>query len=316
MAWLTLPARRRQSCALDPMHSSGRIWADQSLLSCRESLQGGYLARRDLRVGGILQHVSHNGSPETAAASFARQWWRALMTNACALVEDADVLAAHGSTGRAQALLVLAMEELAKARWLYEAAEYQWSRPLGLYGLEPQPAGDIMVPEQLRNRRLPHLTKLQIAEQYASGLGGFWDAARRIEYYQLPDLAAFESAARQRNLDKQAGFYVDRDGEVILSPLEVGAEGIPDLVVLAAQTIEMHLIEDHTRQQEAPDGAAVDSSQDLHWTILPLAHPDEFACFVKRNSTAGAGITCETDEPQPRKPDGVMGTKPAEPEPA
>ncbi|WP_328414753.1 hypothetical protein OG470_21060 [Micromonospora sp. NBC_00389] len=65
------------------------------------------------------------------------------------------------------------MEELAKARWLYEAAEYQWSRPLGLYGLEPQPAGDIVVPEQLRNRRLPHLTKLQTVEQYASGLGGF-----------------------------------------------------------------------------------------------------------------------------------------------
>jgi hypothetical protein len=83
-------------------------------------------------------------------------------------------------------------------------------------------------------------------------------------------------------------------------------------VVLAAQTIEMQLIEDHTRQQDAPDGAPVDSSQDLHWTILPLAHPDEFACFVERNSTAGAAITCETDDPQPRKPDGVMGTKPAE----
>jgi AbiV family abortive infection protein len=159
-------------------------------------LRGGYLARREMRVGGILQPVSDNGSPETVTASFARQWWRALMANACALVEDADVLAAHGSMGRAQALLVLAMEELAKARWLYEAAEYQWSRPLGLYGLEPQPAGKIVVPERLRNRRLPHLTKLQTAEQYASGLGGFWDAARRIEYYQLPDLAAFESAGR------------------------------------------------------------------------------------------------------------------------
>lgn len=238
------------------------------------------------------------------------------MTNACALVEDADFLAAHGSMGRAQALLVLAIEELAKARWLYEAAEYQWSRPLGLYGLEPQPAGNIVVPEQLRNRRLPHLTKLQTAEQYASGLGSFWDAARRIEYYQLPDLAAFESAARQRNLDKRAGFYVDRDDDVILSPLEAGPEGVPDLVVLSAQTIEMHLIEDHTRQQDAPDDAPVDSSQDLHWAILPLAHPDEFACFVERNSTDGPASTRETDDPQPRKPDGTTGTTPAELDPA
>ncbi|MEU1763141.1 AbiV family abortive infection protein [Micromonospora sp. NPDC005652] len=251
--------------------------------------------------------------PETVTALFARQWWRALMSNACALVEDADVLAANGSMGRAQALLVLAMEELAKARWLYGAAEYQWSQPLGLYGLAPQPAGDVVVPEQLRNRRLPHLTKLQTAERYASGLGGFWDTARRIEYYQLPELGAFESAARQRNLDKQAGFYVDRDGDVILSPLDADAEGVPDLVVLAAQIIEMQLIEDHTRQQDAPDGAPVDSSQDLHWKILPLAHPHEFAAFVGRSSATGAPTT-EPDDLLPQEPNGVAGAETAEPD--
>jgi AbiV family abortive infection protein len=239
--------------------------------------------------------VSQSGPAETVSASFARRWWKALMTNACALVDDADVLAAHGSTGRAQALLVLAMEELAKARWLYEAAVYEWNRPLGLYGQPPEPSGEIVVPEQLVNRRLPHLTKLQTAEWYASGLGGFWEPARRLEYYQLPDLAAFESAARQRNLDKQAGFYVDRDGEVILTPMQAGAAGVADLIVLAAQTIEMQLIEDHTRQQDAPQGAPVDSSQDLHWAVLPLAHPEEFADFVERGSAADApGETAET----------------------
>ncbi|MEV0561395.1 hypothetical protein [Dactylosporangium sp. NPDC050588] len=121
---------------------------------------------------------------------------------------------------------------------------------------------------------------------------------------------AFESAARQRNLDKQAGFYVDRD-DVILSPLEAGAEGVPDLVVLAAQAIEMQLIEDHTRQQDALDGAPVDSSQDLHWMILPLAHPDEFADFIGRSITADAAT--EQDDPTPREPDGVVGAERAEP---
>ncbi|MEU1606765.1 AbiV family abortive infection protein [Micromonospora matsumotoense] len=255
--------------------------------------------------------MSVSGSLETVTASFARKWWRALMANACALVEDADALAGRGSVGRAQAMLVLAMEELAKARWLYEAAEYEWRRPLGLYGLTPEPAGDVVVPEELRSRRLPHLTKLQTAEQYASGLGGFWDASRRTEFYQLRDLAAFEAVARQRNLDKQAGFYVDRDGDVILSPLEASGEGVQDLILLAAQTIEMLLIEDHTRQQDAPDGAPVDSSQDLHWAIMPLSHPQEFAEFVERSSMID--MASELDDPQLSEPDSVTYAEPPPP---
>jgi len=63
---------------------------------------------------------------EEISADFARRWWKSLMANAVALVEDAHALADRGSAGRAQALLVLAMEEVAKARWLYEAAEWEW----------------------------------------------------------------------------------------------------------------------------------------------------------------------------------------------
>lgn len=203
------------------------------------------------------------------------------MGNACALVEDAALLAEHSSPGRAQALLVLAMEELAKARWLYQAAEYEWSRPLGLYGMAPEPSGYVAVPEPL-TRRQPHRYKLQAAEQYASGLGGFWYADRRNEYYFPADLATFEVAARRRNLDKQAGFYVDRQNHLILSPLAISADGVADFIALAAQSIEMQLIEDHTRQQDAPAGAPIDSSQDLHWAILPLAHPEEFTDFLRR----------------------------------
>lgn len=56
------------------------------------------------------------------------------MANAVALIEDAALLAGHQSPGRAHAMVVLAMEELAKARWLYSTAEWEWNAPLGLYG--------------------------------------------------------------------------------------------------------------------------------------------------------------------------------------
>jgi AbiV family abortive infection protein len=223
---------------------------------------------------------------DLVSADFARRWWFALMANAVALVEDAAVLAGHGSPGRAQSLVVLAMEELAKARWLYTAASWQWSGPLGLYGLPPRDAGLVLVPEGLRNTRRPHTEKLRVAEQFASGLGGFWDPERRPEYYYPADLESFDTAARQRNTDKQAGLYVDRAGDVLATPLAIPAGPVVDMIKQAAQTIEMQLIEDHTRQQDAPEGAPVDSSQDLHWAILPYAHPEMHADFVDRLSAA------------------------------
>lgn len=219
---------------------------------------------------------------EEVSPEFARRWWKTLVANACALLEDGAILAAHASAGRAQALLVLAMEELAKALWLYEAAQYEWSRPLGLYGQPPSPSGPILLPPEMSTRRLPHLQKLQAAEQFTSGLSGFWDASRREEHYFPADLVTFEEAARRRNADKQAGFYVDRLGDTILTPLSIPAEGIDSFVRKAAQSIEMHLIEDHTRQQDASVPDAIDSVQDLHWKVLRRAHPDLYADFVDR----------------------------------
>ncbi|MQW78198.1 AbiV family abortive infection protein [Nocardioides sp. dk4132] len=222
--------------------------------------------------------------PEEVSADFARTWWKSLMANTTALVEDAAVLAENSSPGRAQALLVLAMEELAKARWIYDAAQWEWSAPLGLYGQPPREPLPIVVPDQLTARRLPHLDKLAAAEQFASGLGGFWHADRRVEYYFPNDLDTFEEAARRRNLDKQAGFYVDRVDDTVLTPLAITANGVVDFLVHAAQCVEMHLIEDQTRQQDAPDYSLVDTVQDLHWGVLPYAHPDDFAAFVARIS--------------------------------
>lgn len=220
--------------------------------------------------------------PETITAEFARQWWKSLMTNTVALVEDAALLASHDSPGRAQALIVLAMEELAKARWLYEVAEYEWTAPLGLYGLEPRSAGDVAVPEGLSSTRRPHSEKLQVAEQFASGLAGFWSLDRRMEYYERPDLETFTATAKQRNLDKQAGFYVDRDGGSITSPLAITAEDVANAIRRTAKVVQMHLIEDHTRQQETPDVSMIDSVEDLHWAVMPYSDPELFADFMDR----------------------------------
>ena len=233
---------------------------------------------------------------EEVTAEFARGWWKALMANACALLDDGAILAAHGTAGRAQALLVLAMEELAKARWLYEAAEHEWSRPLGLHGLPPSASGTVLLPSELSTRRLPHLQKLQAAEQFTSGLGGFWDASRREDYYFPADLVTFEEAARRRNADKQAGFYVDRLGDAVLTPLAISSEGIDPFIRQAAQSIEMHLIEDHTRQQDALVDDAIDSSQDLHWKVLPYAHPELFADFADRAGGAPRPVAEAEDE--------------------
>lgn len=225
--------------------------------------------------------------PESIPADFARRWWKSLMANTVALVEDAALLASHDSAGRAQALIVLAMEELAKARWLYEASEYEWTAPLGLYGLEPRPAGDVLVPEGLRSTRRPHAEKLQVAEQFASGLAGFWSLDRRMEYYERADLETFTATAKQRNLDKQAGFYVDREGESITSPLAITADDIVNAIRRTAKVVQMHLIEDHTRQQDAPDASLIDSAEDLHWAVTPYSDPELFADFVSRHSAVG-----------------------------
>ena len=219
-------------------------------------------------------------------ADFARRWWKALMANTVALVEDAALLASHESPGRAQSLIVLAMEELAKARWLYEAAEHEWSAPLGLYGLEPRPAGDVIVPESLLSTRQPHAEKLKVAEQFASGLAGFWSLERRMEYYVLPDPETFTATARQRNLDKQAGLYVDRIGDVISSPLSMPLEEIANTIQHTAKVVQMHLIEDHTRQQDAADRSKIDSAEDLHWAVLPYSDPELFADFLDRGASS------------------------------
>lgn len=223
------------------------------------------------------------GPNSSVDAQQAREWWKALMGNAVSLLEDAAVLLESGSVARARSLAILSLEELAKARWLYEQAEFVWSAGVGVVGYERWADRQVSIPGQLQARRRSHDEKLRSAEQFASGLDGFWGYDDRATYYPA-DLDTFEVPARRLNEEKQAGFYVDRVDGQLTSPQELADEGVVDFVVRVAQTVEMHLIEDHTRQQDAPEPSRIDSSQDLHWRVMPLAHASEFFEFFEGHS--------------------------------
>jgi hypothetical protein len=47
-----------------------------------------------------------------------------------------------------------------------------------------------------------------------------------------------------------------------------------------AGVAEMVLIEDHTRMQALGTAGGEDSGQDLHWMVLPYAHPDLWGEFI------------------------------------
>ncbi|MGC0367637.1 hypothetical protein ABH922_005689 [Rhodococcus sp. 27YEA15] len=108
-----------------------------------------------------------------------------------------------------------------------------------------------------------------------------------MDYYERPDLETFTATAKQRNLGKQAGFYVDWDGESITSPLSTTADDIADIIPRAAQVVQIHLIEDHTRQQDAADHSLINSAEDLHWAVMPYSDPELFADFAARHSADG-----------------------------
>ncbi|MGC4941739.1 hypothetical protein [Kribbella sp. DT2] len=138
------------------------------------------------------------------------------------------------------------------------------------------------MPEGLSSGRRPHAEKLQVAEQFASGLAGFWSLERRMEYYERPDLETFMATAKQRNLEKQAGFYVDRSSEKVASPLAIPADDIANAIRYTAKVVQIHLIENHTRQQDARHVSLIDSAEDLHLAVMPFSDPELFADFIAR----------------------------------
>ena len=132
----------------------------------------------------------------------ARRWWLALMTNAIGLVDDAAVLTVHCSYGRAQALLVLATEELARARFLYDAAEHEWSR-------SNESDMWVEVPAEVTEVGGARQFRLQVATRYPAGMTAFWEPDDDNRF-RLP-YSEYERNGGE--IKKRAGFYVDRAGD-------------------------------------------------------------------------------------------------------
>lgn len=206
--------------------------------------------------------------------SEARVFWKALMDNASALIADAHVLLGVESFGRARSLTVLAQEELGKALWIYDEFETAWST-----GAETtREVGRLAVHGR------SHAQKYLEAFVFGDELAFFWGDSSRLRRPHAEsreeNLARrqreAEDAARQANLDKQAGFYVDRgeDG-AISSPTTIDAADIQAELQTAAQVVEMLLIQDHSRMKMYAR-TPYDSTHEQQFRLLPISHPEDW----------------------------------------
>ncbi|MFJ8846381.1 AbiV family abortive infection protein [Streptomyces cyaneofuscatus] len=219
----------------------------------------------------------------------AREFWKALMDNASSLIADAHTLLSAESYGRARSLTVLAQEELGKALWIYDTFEADWSRG----GVAPR------VVDSLAQHGRNHTEKYLEAMVFGGELAEFWG-----DYSALPASGASyeaweqahkkrqaeaEAAAREADLAKQRGFYVDRDANgAVLSPTAVAAGTTADDLQTAARVIEMLLIKDHSRMKTS--ATPYDSTHSQQFRLLPVSHPEGWA------AAAGAlGRSAEDD---------------------
>jgi AbiV family abortive infection protein len=214
---------------------------------------------------------------EPVAPSAAREFWKALMDNASTLIADAHLLLDAGSYARARSLTVLAQEELGKAIWIYEVFQAAWS------------SGDEAprVVERLEQHGRQHTMKYLEAMVYSDELAAFWGDYESILQFKREGESWEEAwkrrhkeaevAAREANLAKQRGFYVDRDqAGVVFAPSEIGAGSVAEELETAAQVVEMLLIRDHSRMKmEAV--TPYDSTHEQQFRLLPVAHPADWA---------------------------------------
>lgn len=224
----------------------------------------------------------------------ARTFWKALVDNASGLVTDADLLLKAGSFGRARSLTVLAQEELGKALWVYETFEQAWSS-----GDETPRTVD-----KLKQRGRDHVHKYATAFIFGDELAMFWgdySDLRQPEEGETWEAAHVRwseeagAAADQTNRDKQAGFYVDRDGQgQITSPADVVAGSIAADLQTAAQVIEMLLIKDHTRMKHDAS-TPYDSTHEQQHRLLPISHPEDWAAAPEWFRASGGRLPQQDD---------------------
>lgn len=225
------------------------------------------------RTAPRLRHMRGNvePAPEELSSAESRLWWCALMENVVSLIEDANCLLAAGSYGRGRSLLILASEELGKAVWLYEEAKDPWSGH----------CDGVALPPSFDQRSRLHLKKLDAAEEYRTRLEGFvtdfWPPPRR-DFANSGDNPRVE--AMELNLQKQAGFYVDRKNGVVHAPSDVAADGVSDDLERLAFVGLMILIEDDVRRLSSGRPQSHAGNARLQDRLMEFTHPGEFGGFI------------------------------------
>ena len=209
----------------------------------------------------------------------ARELWKALVDNASRLIDDARLLLANGSPGRARSLTVLAQEELGKALWIYDAFSLSWS------------GGDDAdrTVDMLHSHSRDHARKYMEAVMFGGQLDEFWGG-----YGRMPQPAAgetlgdfverrraeAEAAAKAANLAKQNGFYVDVSADgAIHTPDRCDVGDVAGDLTHAAQVVEMLLISDHTRMKHDAT-TPYDGTLVQQFRLLPTSHPEELAAWL------------------------------------
>jgi AbiV family abortive infection protein len=161
----------------------------------------------------------------------ARAFWRALVDNAAGLIVDAHTLYPT-SPARAQALVVLAQEELGKSEWIFDACWERWKSGSD----EP-----VNVP-RLRDHGRSHIEKFATADEASDVIRFYWTVppneklGEPVAVTEHEVREQYRTFAREADTDKQNGFYVDlrRDGTLSV-PKEIDRPYLADDIVIAAQ---------------------------------------------------------------------------------
>lgn len=176
----------------------------------------------------------------TMTSAAARALWRALVDNAASLVVDAHTLYPT-SPARAQALIVLAQEELGKSEWVFEACWDKWESG----------SDEPITIRRLSEHARSHIEKFATADEAAEWIRFHWTTPPGAELGEPVAVTEeeirdrYRTYAREADVDKQNGFYVDLRADGTLSvPKEIERPYLADEIVIAAQLCLQVLVAD------------------------------------------------------------------------
>ena len=137
---------------------------------------------------------------------------------------------------------MLATEELARARFLYGAAEDKWSRSI-------ESDMWVEVPAEVTEVGGAPQSRLQVATRYPAGMTAFWEPDDDSRF-RFPDS---ESERNGGEIKKQAGFYVDRAGDIITSPMDIPEGDIRSFVTMVATALRANPL--HSQRGRVQNGS-------------------------------------------------------------